>query len=342
MTSCTPTRATTSAGSSARGPIRALTIDLASSDFDPVLIVRGAADSSLVNDDGGPGCASRVAFTAPSSRSVHDSRQHHEQPAPPDRPLHAVRQRRPAAAGRSPATASRTVANAGALNPIAIGETMSGSLTETDELYPDTTYYQRWQFSARPGQDVTIDLSSSDFDPVLIVRGTADTSIVNDDGGPGCASRVAFTAALERTVHGARQHDQHAGPPDRPLHAHGQQRPQAGGSARRRRTARAIAAPARRRTTCARSPSAHTASAAGSRRRARLGRRHEPPGTARRLRSRRPRPRHSRHLQQGRRRRPRAGAPGGHPRRGTARPRRCRASCSPHWRTPSSSCWPGT
>lgn len=48
--------------------------------------------------------------------------------------------------------------------------------------------------SARPGQDVTIDLSSADFDPVLIVRGTADSSIVNDDGGPGCASRVVFTA----------------------------------------------------------------------------------------------------------------------------------------------------
>jgi hypothetical protein len=44
------------------------------------------------------------------------------------------------------------------------------------------------------GQGVTIDLTSSEFDPVLIVRGTADTSIVNDDGGPACDSRVAFTA----------------------------------------------------------------------------------------------------------------------------------------------------
>ena len=84
--------------------------------------------------------------------------------------------------------------NAGALHPIAIGESTSGSLTSSDELYPDTTYYQRWQLTARPGQDVTIDLSSPDFDPVLIVRGAADSSIINDDGGPGCASRVAFTA----------------------------------------------------------------------------------------------------------------------------------------------------
>jgi len=174
-------------------PNQAVTIDLASTDFDPVLIVRGAADSSLVNDDGGPGCASRVSFTAPSSGPftilVNTTANPHRQTG---RFTLAVR------SGEQPLDEAHdcqaTIANAGALNPIAIGETKTGSLTDNDELYPDTTYYERWQFSARPGQDVTIDLSSSDFDPVLIVRGTADTSIVNDDGGPGCASRVAFTA----------------------------------------------------------------------------------------------------------------------------------------------------
>ena len=77
---------------------------------------------------------------------------------------------------------------------IAVGQSVDGVLTTDDPLYPDTTYYQRWQFTARPGQDVTVDLSSSDFDPVLIVRGAADSSLINDDGGPGCASRVVFTA----------------------------------------------------------------------------------------------------------------------------------------------------
>src|SRR5262249_21040825 len=77
---------------------------------------------------------------------------------------------------------------------IAVGQTITGTLTSSDELYPDTTYYERYSLSARTGQDITIDLSSSDFDPVLIVRGAADSSIINDDGGPGCASRVAFTA----------------------------------------------------------------------------------------------------------------------------------------------------
>jgi trypsin-like peptidase len=175
-------------------PNQPVTIDLTSSDFDPVLIVRGAADSSLVNDDGGPGCASRVSFTAPSSGPftilVNTTASPHRQTG---RFTLAVSSGRQALDEAHDCQA--TIANAGSLSAIAIGESKSGSLTSDDELYPDTTYYQRWQFSARPGQSVTIDLSSADFDPVLIVRGTADTSIVNDDGGPGCASRVAFTAS---------------------------------------------------------------------------------------------------------------------------------------------------
>ena len=75
---------------------------------------------------------------------------------------------------------------------ISIGQTISGNLTGTDSLYPDTTYYKMYQFMTTPGQEITIDLSSSDFDPVLIVRGEGlAQSIVDDDGGPGCASRVS-------------------------------------------------------------------------------------------------------------------------------------------------------
>jgi hypothetical protein len=175
-------------------PNQQVTIDLSSLDFDPVLIVRGAADSSLINDDGGPGCDSRIAFTAPSSGPftilVNTTATPHRQTG---RFTLAVSTglREPDAAR----DCQSSVGNSGDLRPIAIGETRYGSLTEADALYPDTTYYQRWTLSAQPRQEITIDLSSSDFDPVLIVRGAADSSIINDDGGPGCASRVAFTAA---------------------------------------------------------------------------------------------------------------------------------------------------
>jgi len=173
-----------------------VTIDLSSSDFDPVLIVRGTADSSLINDDGGPGCASRVAFTAPSSGPftilVNTTSSPHRQTGHFTLTVSSGRKAidppnsgdcTPGSSG--PAVAART---------ITMGQTISGTLTSSDELYPDTTYYQRYSLSARTGQDVTIDLVSSDFDPVLIVRGAADSSIINDDGGPGCDSRVVFNA----------------------------------------------------------------------------------------------------------------------------------------------------
>src|SRR6059036_1708208 len=78
------------------------------------------------------------------------------------------------------------------LPQISIGQTITGNLTGSDSLYPDTTYYKMYQFMTTPNQETTIDLSSSDFDPVLIVRGEGlAQSIVDDDGGPGCAARVS-------------------------------------------------------------------------------------------------------------------------------------------------------
>lgn len=176
-----------------------VTIDLSSTEFDPVLIVRGAADTSIVDDDGGTGCASRVVFTAPSRGPFTILVNTASQPKrKTGRFTLAVR------AGASPVDAPATrdapgdcrtaPALGGALRVIALGQTVTGSLSEGDELYPDTTYYHRWIVSAQPGQDVTIDLSSPDFDPMLIVRGAAAASIIDDDGGPGCASRVVFTA----------------------------------------------------------------------------------------------------------------------------------------------------
>jgi hypothetical protein len=180
--------------SAARG--QDLTIDLSSNEFDPYIIVRGTADTSLQNDDGGPGCASRVAFTAPSSGPftilVNTTSSPHRQTGHFTLSVSSGRRAidppnngdcTPGSTG--PAVAARTVT---------IGQPITGTLTSSDQLYSDTTYYQRFELNARTGQDITVDLASSDFDPVLIVRGAADSLIVNDDGGPGCDSRVVFNA----------------------------------------------------------------------------------------------------------------------------------------------------
>lgn len=179
-------------------PQQLVTVDLASSDFDPVLIIRGAADSSLVDDDGGPGCASRIVFrsrgSGPFTILVNTTRTPSRQTG--RFTLSVVADSLPVdppATQDDPGDCS-TLPAGGPLHDITLGQSVAGRLTADDPLYPDTTYYQRWQFSAGPGQAITVDLSSEEFDPVLILRGAADTSLINDDGGPGCASRITFTA----------------------------------------------------------------------------------------------------------------------------------------------------
>jgi len=183
-------------------PGQEITIDLVSSDFDPVLIVRGEGlAQSIVDDDGGPGCASRVsqAFLGrgPYRILVNTTASPHRQTG---RFTLAISQGSQHVQGRSEndcSPAGATAASGGsqtAVIAIRVGETINGTLTSSDSLYPDNSYFKFYQFTAPAGRPVTIDLSSDDFDPVLIIRGSdLDNSIINDDGGPGCYSRVSRT-----------------------------------------------------------------------------------------------------------------------------------------------------
>ena len=191
-------------------PNQAFTVDLLSDDFDAYLMLtKGRGDKLVDNDDGGGGCNARLVYTAQD-----------------DHPLRVVvntasRPRRQtgkftlrvsegestvetkgncrftnAASGSSTQTMQQaTSAPAGPAAPaltIRVGETLNGTLSSSDSLYPDNSYFKFYQFTAPAGRPVTIDLSSDDFDPVLIVRGTdLDNSIINDDGGPGCYARIS-------------------------------------------------------------------------------------------------------------------------------------------------------
>jgi serine protease Do len=96
-----------------------------------------------------------------------------------------------ATAGNAPSGRSGSVVSA-QFPQISVGQTVTGTLTSADSLFVDTTYYKIYQFTAPAGRPITINLSSDDFDPMLIIRGGAlPASIINDDGGPGCASRVS-------------------------------------------------------------------------------------------------------------------------------------------------------
>ena len=183
-------------------PNQAFTVDLESTDFDAfVWLTRGRGDKIIDNDDGGGGCNARLVYTAQD-----------------DHPLRIVvntasRPRRQTGrftlrvkegqsttetkgncrftSGASAAQTAQGSQNA-SVPAIRVGEAITGSLTSSDSLYPDNSYFKLYQFTAAAGQVITIDLSSDDFDPVLIVRGDdLDASIINDDGGPGCSARIS-------------------------------------------------------------------------------------------------------------------------------------------------------
>src|SRR5256712_2246324 len=177
---------------------RTVTVDLASDDFDSYLLVtRGRGQKLVENDDGGGGCNARLVYTATDDhpvRLVVNSAGKLQtgrftlrvaDGAQPVEPKGNCRFR----ALRQQAEA-RAVTAAGA-HAIRVGQTLPGQLTTSDSLYPDTTYYQFWQFSPQARQQVTIDLASDEFDPVLILRGL-DTTVVNHHGGPGCNARVSL------------------------------------------------------------------------------------------------------------------------------------------------------
>ena len=171
------------------------TVDLSSDEFDPYLMVDGPG----VNDGdlhSGRGCDARVAATFPQAgpyrirvnTTTHPLRQTGRftlsvikdslgkiegDCSPSQRP-----------SGRAaPVSGSRTIAS---------GQTMTGQLTANDELFPDTTYLQRWSFTAQPGRAYTVDLASDDFEPYLMLEGPGITEFQgNMHGGPGCAARIS-------------------------------------------------------------------------------------------------------------------------------------------------------
>ncbi|MDZ4113929.1 MAG: PPC domain-containing protein [Brevundimonas sp.] len=162
-------------------------VALDSEAFDPVVRVGRNVDGAFVqlaeNDDGpDSGLNSRLVFTAPENGdylirvtplNVTDSGAYslRLQEGPP-----------PAAA-----------------QPIAIGSTVEGQLTETDGKSESDTPADAWRFEGREGQRVRIDMTSDDFDTYLELFDENRVSLdEDDDGGPeGTNSRMTIT--LPRT-----------------------------------------------------------------------------------------------------------------------------------------------
>ncbi len=78
---------------------------------------------------------------------------------------------------------------------LAAGVEGRGTLSDADSQGPDGSYVQAWALLLRAGEEVTAQLTSSDFDAYLILMGPAlESELSDDDGGGGCDARITFTA----------------------------------------------------------------------------------------------------------------------------------------------------
>ena len=79
---------------------------------------------------------------------------------------------------------------------IALGRAVIGSLGKGDALSADSTYVQSWTLHGQAGQTITIDLTSTEFDAYVMLRGpgiTGSRDYSDDDSGGTCNARLTVT-----------------------------------------------------------------------------------------------------------------------------------------------------
>jgi serine protease Do len=76
---------------------------------------------------------------------------------------------------------------------IALGATVQGQLDDSSNVLPDGSLYNPYRFEGTAGQTVTIEMSSPDLDPYLILVSPdrEDFSVQDDDSGGGLNARIS-------------------------------------------------------------------------------------------------------------------------------------------------------
>jgi hypothetical protein len=78
---------------------------------------------------------------------------------------------------------------------LTMGVESMGTLSVADPEIFEGLHTQAWALRLSAGQEVTIDVTSSDFDSYLWVTGPGlDSGLSDDDSGGGCDARITFTA----------------------------------------------------------------------------------------------------------------------------------------------------
>ncbi len=73
------------------------------------------------------------------------------------------------------------------------GQTVTGTLSTSDQVTDDGHYYQVWDYYGRGGERVTATLRSGDFDTVLFLEMADEVLVEDDDGGGGTDSSITYT-----------------------------------------------------------------------------------------------------------------------------------------------------
>jgi hypothetical protein len=84
--------------------------------------------------------------------------------------------------------------SARAAHTVTVGSRVAGKLTARDRRTADGTYAQAWRLTGPPGQTVTVDLASRDFDAFVMARGAGldSTGAQDDDSGGHCNARLTL------------------------------------------------------------------------------------------------------------------------------------------------------
>ncbi|MBE9138724.1 trypsin-like peptidase domain-containing protein [Nodosilinea sp. LEGE 07088] len=77
--------------------------------------------------------------------------------------------------------------------PIDVGATTEGQLDGASNTLPDGSLYNPYRFEGQAGQTITIDMTSQDIDPylILLADGREEFSIQDDDSGGGLNARIS-------------------------------------------------------------------------------------------------------------------------------------------------------
>ena len=183
-----------------------VSIDLVSEDFDAFLLVSGPGLMGVQSDDdGGGACHARLTLELPESGMYRIVASSVGDPGDGRFTLRTGPSEGPVAPGNcgtydqimgtlgGPGLEILATLDTGDRVLPAAGE-VTGTLVESDPAFPGNGGpMQAWLLRGTAGQQVTLNLHSTNFDPYMALAAPGMEPIVDDDGGEGFDSRISVT-----------------------------------------------------------------------------------------------------------------------------------------------------